>query len=205
MVFDKKEKVILQHYIDSFLNFSFDEFDVLGFLIFIRRHLNVVDHAYVREFADLVAHRERTKGKAMKSIASAIDNNYATEKNSKAVLGYCGVEENEWKKEWQNLFDMISISFSDRLIKEISICIFSLAQFTKYKDKNNHSGEIQLLIDCNNNLLLCTIDRERNSKCICFAKCGPFDFEKGFIDKEVVTYRENGILHLKMIDGTILL
>ena len=40
MAFDKKEQKILEHYKMLLENSLFDEYDILAFLIFLRRHLD---------------------------------------------------------------------------------------------------------------------------------------------------------------------
>ena len=58
---DDKAKKILEHYRKVIEDEDFDEYDILGFLIFIRSYLGE-NMNIIREFSDLVAHRERNKG-----------------------------------------------------------------------------------------------------------------------------------------------
>ena len=71
------------------------------------------------EFADLVAHREREKGKVMECIKNAIDNNYSYISNSKRIQGYCGINENDWKNEWIKFGNVFNILINDDILKEI--------------------------------------------------------------------------------------
>lgn len=91
------KKKMLEHYKNVIENRSFAEYDILGFLIFIRRHLNK-DNVYIREFADLIAHRARDRGIVVDCITASIENNYQTEKGSKKVIGYNGLHYEQWEK-----------------------------------------------------------------------------------------------------------
>ncbi len=70
---DRKEIEILNYYRNIIERKEFDEYDILGFLIFIRKHIEK-EYTYIAEFANLIAHRERAKGIVMRCISSAIDN-----------------------------------------------------------------------------------------------------------------------------------
>ena len=76
------KKKMLEHYKNVIENRSFAEYDILGFLIFIRRHLNK-DNVYIREFADLIAHRERDRGIVVDCITASI------EKRDICIEGVC--------------------------------------------------------------------------------------------------------------------
>ena len=65
-----KEQIILNHYKTIIEKRAFDEYDILGFLIFIRAW--VTNDGVIREFCDLIAHRERNQGRVMRCIEGAI-------------------------------------------------------------------------------------------------------------------------------------
>ena len=71
----------------------------------------------------------------MDCIRNAIDNNYLWIKNTNKIQGDTGINENDWKKEWNELGNEFNIIFDDNIIKEITLCIYSLAQKTAYIDK----------------------------------------------------------------------
>lgn len=54
------------------------------------------------------------------------------------VKGYHGIDEYSWKTEWEYLFTDLCMVLNDRLLKEISICIFSLAHGSEYIDVKGH-------------------------------------------------------------------
>ena len=204
---DLKEKKMLQHYRDIIENKSFDEYDILGFLIFIRRHI-VDKNSYIQEFADLVAHRERNRGIVIDCIRVAIANNYQTEDNGKKVIGYQGMNYDTWVNQWKEIGVDYNISLNEDIIKEITLCVFSLAQHTKYNDQKGNSGKMSLFQGKDNSLALTTSEDNPRSLFVCFAKFGNFNFVRklsaGFLRKPVETVRENGILRLLDEDGYIM-
>ena len=175
MILDDKEKVILNHYKEIIEKRNFDEYDILGFLIFIREKLDKGKFSIIPEFADLIAHRHRNKGMVMNNICIAIQNNYQRENNK--VKGYYGIKWETWLAEWKNLFLEFNIKFDKIIITEITLCIYSLAQNTTYNDGNGNIGKIELFIDnTTNSLCLCTTEGLVDSYYICFSKFGKFEY-----------------------------
>jgi len=208
MILDDKEKVILKHYKEIIENRKFDEYDILGFLIFIREKLNKGNFSIIPEFTDLIAHRHRNKGMVMNNICIAIQNNYQR-KNDK-VKGYQGIKWETWLAEWKKLFLESNIKCNKTIVTEITLCIYSLAQNTTYNDENGNIGKIELVIDNNtNSLCLCTTEGLADSFYICLSKFGRFNinkslFEFGFIKEVVETKRIEGKLILTCSKGIIL-
>ncbi len=164
---DEKAKVILQHYKNKIEEQLFDEYDILGFLIFVRSYIGLsADFKTINEFSNLIAHRKRDRGRVMESIEVAIKNNYEVAKGTKKIKGYNGIHYNEWEKEWYKLGEKFDIKFTPKIIKEVTICIFSIAQFTEYKS-GNYSGRIEILRS-ENSLHLVTTEGEPKSLFITF-------------------------------------
>lgn len=205
---NKKETVMMEHYRSIIEIQQFDEYDILGFLIFIRPYVSEEQYPYIKDFAHLVAHRGRNKGKVMECINNAISNNYEVEIGSKAVKGYHGMLYEDWINEWFSLGNELNISFSDEIIKEITICIFSLSQGTEYNDKFGHSGKIELIQGNDNSLALATTEGDKDSLFICFSKIAPLAFEEkymgGLVDEPVETVRVNSALRLRTSRGFII-
>lgn len=203
---DAKEAVMLRHYQKLFDNYSFDEYDILGFLMLIRRFIQS-GYTDILEFADLIAHRLRDRGKAMTCISTAIDNNYETF-GGKIVKGYHGIDEYSWKTEWEQLFTNLCMVLNDRLLKEITICIFSLAHGSEYIDVKGHHGYLVLGRGKNNTLALSTTEGNEDSLYVCFCLLRDINFpheRKDFHYKNPVeTERVNGKLRLKDKDGYII-
>lgn len=142
MDLDAKEKIMISHYSSVFTDYSFDEYDVLGFLIVARRLIRNNKYRNILEFADLIAHRERNRGQVFDAIKQAIDNQYETYDNNKTVKGYNGTTEDSWKNEWKMLFGELGILYNKRLMDEITLCICSLASGSVYKKNEQSFGKM---------------------------------------------------------------
>lgn len=204
MQFDKKEKHMLQHYNKLFDSFLFDEYDVLGFLMLIREHIrNANPYPCILEFADLIAHRERTRGQVLGAIKAAIDNNYETY-DGKRVKGYNGIKEARWKSEWKKLLAELNISVNKRLLDEMTICICSLANGSKYDDGIGHAGILYLEFS-KNKIALITTEGGSDSLHISFFVYSGLEFDVdrkyGFGKWITETIRENGILKMRDESG----
>lgn len=200
----EKEILILNHYRQIIENYDFDEYDLIGFLIFIRQEVKNNNFNGILEFCDLIAHRIRDRGRAMKSMRNAIENDYTTNYNTKSIRGYNGIAYNDWEKEWKKLFSLLNIKFTDRTILEISLCIISLAQNVQFKE----TGYFRIFQNNKNEISLCTTEGKDDSLFVVFFNAGPFAFEKnyreGIILEAVETVRVDGILKLKCNEEYIL-
>lgn len=208
-VMDKKEKLILKHYRVLIESNEFDEYDILGFLIFIRRHLNYNEYPNIREFSDLIAHRIRDRGRVNECIVVAIEGEYQTEKNSKIIRGYNGMDYKLWVNEWKNIGNIIDIKFSDEIIEDLTVCVFSLAQFTCYNDKEHRgSGRLELFIGKDGSLALATTEGNPRSLYICYSMFGNFttcrEISAGHLRNPVEAVRVNGKIRLKDSEGYII-
>lgn len=204
---DNKEKVMLEHYKRIIENREFDEYDILGFLIFVRRHIEI-DCNYIQEFADLIAHRERDRGIVISCISAAIDNEYRTKRDGKQITGYNGIKIETWNTQWKKLGKKLDIDFDEKVIEEITLCIFSLAQFTQYNDEKGHSEKIDIFQNRSGAISLTTSENRSDSLYIGFAKTGNYVFERelsaGHLVKPVETIRDHGKLRLRDEDGYII-
>ena len=200
---DKKYSLILNHYREIIENKIFDEYDVMGLLIFLRSYMDGKNCKYIREFADLVAHRKRDKGLINKAIGNAIDNHYQVTGQKGKIKDYHGISEKLWEREWKTLGDSFCFRFSDDIIAELTLCIYSLTQFSSYE-----KGQEVLFQSKDGELALVTKAAEDDSPFVCFAKYGPFQFAKeypaGYITEPVETVRENGRLRLRDKSGYII-
>lgn len=172
---DKKAKQILKHYKSVIENRLFNEYDFLGFLIFIRSYIQKRKCPGIYELCDLVAHRNRDRGIVMDCIEKAIANNYETLPNSKAIRGYQGIEKEQWESEWKRIGIMFQINISAQTTLEIMLCLFSLLQNTEYFS-NSGSGKIVLVQGKEGVLSLATTEGKSDSFYVCFSKYGPYSF-----------------------------
>lgn len=206
--FDDKEKLLLQRFRVMLEQRTFDEIDIAAFLILIRDHLNDKDVPYIREFGDLIAHRkERKKGIMHKSMENAIEKNYQVSRTG-AVVNYQGIKPAAWEEEWQKVAQLCKFTLTEPMLKEITACIYSLAQYTRFViqlGSTNYEGRAVLAIDDHNNLYLCTAEKKTSVFHIVFAKYGPYKItdqaKRPLIKEPVQTFRENGVLHLKTASG----
>ena len=206
MRFDKIEQKILEHYKTLLENSLFDEYDILAFLIFLRRHLDKNRYPYLHDFADLIAHRGRDRGIAMDAIRGAIQNGYTLVQGQKKIEGYHGIDQKKWKQEWIGLASKFGFTINEKIIAEATMCIFSLAQFTTYSD-GQYQANMELFQSNDHCLLLTTTEGNLSSVYVCFAKYGPFQFTKEYpgrhITDPVEAVREGSVLRLKDKTGYI--
>lgn len=202
---DDKAKLILKSYKFKLEEFRFDELDILGFLIFIRQYITEQYFPAVQEFCDLIAHRNRDRGRAMRSIEKAYNNNFDVNEEGK-VKGSEGIYAKDWRDEWIRLFSKFGIEFSDAILKELTLCIISLAQETEYQSSIG-SGNLVVFIDDENNIDLCYRINSPNSLYVTFLKSGRWllsdDCPKGDIQTPIITVRKNRQLRVKCEDQFI--
>ena len=109
---DNKEKKLLETFKEKFKNNSFEETDMYGFLILIRKNIknNRYLYKYIIEFCDLVAHRERNRGIIMDNITQMIEKRYYINKEG-VISGFCSIDKEEWIKEWKILSRNYNVYF----------------------------------------------------------------------------------------------
>ncbi len=210
---DLKEKYLLKCYKEKIENNNFTEIDIYGFLILMRNYIYETNLLYIKEFADLIAHRQRNQGLIKESIKNAIDNEYEMIINNgkDIIMGYNGIINTEWDSEWKKLAKDNHMKISNKTLKEITLCIYSLAQKTKYyeedkKKKNKlgkQLGKVVLIADeINDAICLATTENNRHSLYICFAVYEGYKISKSYnindISSKSVSYtvRKNGVLKL---------
>lgn len=148
----------------------------------------------------MIAHRERDRGKIMKCITTAIKNNYETKDNSNEVKGYNGIKWCEWCKVWDMIGNDLAITFSDVVLQEITLCIFSLLQDTIYRS-NGYWGTIKLFQSSDGQISMCTTEGLPHSLFVCFMVlegiAGHNQQFAGVISEPVETCRIDGALRLR--------
>lgn len=185
---NKKEELNLNKFRRIIEKRKFDEYDIMAFLITIRAYLKKGDTPLIYDFADGIAHRKRDRGNAFESIMNSAQNKYVISEYGK-VEKYNGMDYEGWKNEWNIISKLFDIKITPIIISEITLCIFSIFQFTEFEynegqiKKNPEykvfKGIFELLIDENSNLHLTTLE----SKAICFGRLDDVEVEEKFKSK----------------------
>ena len=189
---DEKAQQIFERLCNKVVNGEFDEDDIYEFYIFIRSYLKSFKGKYkwIREWGDLIAHRERNEGAVLRNMKNAISNGYAVIEGTNQIKGYHGMEEGELEKEFSDLFREAGYAVSVQALKEIKLCTFSIANFSRYKisDKPGRTGQVRL-VQTQSGLALCSHAGERDDFYIGLSILkGNYidkDFPCGFIDKPI--------------------
>lgn len=195
---DEKAQQIFERLCNKVVNGEFDEDDIYEFYIFIRSYLKSFKGKYkwIREWGDLIAHRERNEGAVLRNMKNAISNGYAVIEGTNQIKGYHGMEEGELEKEFSDLFREAGYAVSVQALKEIKLCTFSIANFSRYKisDKPGRTGQVRL-VQTQSGLALCSHAGERDDFYIGLSSLkGNYidkDFPCGFIDKPIEVRRKN--------------
>ena len=205
-----KELNNLEHYKYLIENRKFDEYDIMGFLVLIREHINQKKNPMIYDIANGTAHRKRNKGKIYDSMYYAVLNNYSTNKEGH-VEGYHGIFNDEWKIECSNLSQQFHIKITHIISIELAICMFSIVHRSEYQTNSKSinkeisiKGSIEMLTN-KDNLSILTSD-DINKITVCFMKIDNVEiFKKDFFIMNVVeTYRKKGFLYLKSGNEDIL-
>lgn len=207
---NEKEVKSLKHYKYIIENRKFDEYDIMGFLMLIREHLNKKKNPIIYDIADGTAHRNRNKGELYDSMYNAALNNYLVNDDNH-VEGYNGILENKWKQECLNLTKQFNIKITPIISIELAVCMFSIIHRSKF-ETNRKSFNKDINIKCSiemvtdeDSLAILTSDDIKNIT-VCFMKIENIEIIKKneFIWNPVETYRKNGFLFLRSDDADIL-
>ena len=112
------------------------------------------------------------------------------------IKGYHGMEEGELEKEFSDLFREAGYTVSMQALKEIKLCTFSIANFSRYKisDKPGRTGQVRL-VQTQNGLALCSYAGGKDDLYIGLSILkGNYikkDFPGGVIDRPVEIRRKN--------------
>ncbi len=145
MNFDSKENQLVKAMALKLLRQTFEETDILGFLILMRRHLDKGSYPVLHDLGDFVAHRERNRGNTVDSagaLRSAFEysnpdllfsHKEATFRASKPEYIYNG----QIQAELNHLFNELGYTGTKaEVLDEITLYIFSILQQVKFKDGN---------------------------------------------------------------------
>lgn len=204
-MYTKKETMVLQYYDKMFIERHFDEFDMIGFFIFIRSFIDKGDYADIYTICDTVAHRERDNGPIHDGVCGVIENNYQTITQCKKELkGARGIKTNSWNRQWYRLAQKLDLHISDEVINDISLCVVSMLQDTRIIENGNIIADLQIIATADGVGLGWT-EGNKDSFYVWYFNCHLFRISNlcnGIIEKAVYTIREGDILRLVCQDGT---
>ena len=140
------------------------------------------------------------------NIKNCIINNYQKSNGAK-VKDYTSFSIKSWNNQLKQLMNIFDIKTNKIIIKELTVCIFSIFQNLILKDKNdNILGEIVMLANhtCNE-IYLCTSEIDNDFSMVCFIKQNNIIISQELL--EIMKYspaeaiREDRILKLKNRKG----
>ena len=146
--------------------------------------------------------QEIHKAPGSRKVEIPISEKYMLTINEAAAYISIGVKklrrmaEGELEKEFSDLFREAGYAVSVQALKEIKLCTFSIANFSRYKisDKPGRTGQVRL-VQTQSGLALCSHAGERDDFYIGLSILkGNYidkDFPCGFIDKPIEVRRKN--------------
>lgn len=194
---DEKAKVMLAYYRELIETEKFDEYSIYGFLIFIRSYIQKAEYPALYEFCDMIAHRERDRGRAYDSIVNAKKNHYVSDMKTKHVLGYNGIFYNEWVDDLEKVGREFNIQMTETAMRDIVLCILVMAQYCKFRNE----ARFELFQFLDGSIGLTTTEGQSDSYFVLFCKVGPFQFlyqyAAGHINEPIEALRIDGKIRLK--------
>ena len=165
---DAKERQMLNFYYDKMRSEIFDEKDIYVFFILIRRFTEsdwftsrFHKENWIREIGDLIAHRERRKGKIYNSLKAVrkIDMYH-----SGKVPNCEGLQANEFCEMLNFLLEQLGYErLCDRIMTDVLLCVYSVLQLSQYVEINKKLKTVigrVIIIIFENELCLATDDTE---------------------------------------------
>lgn len=193
---------MIKHYTELFNNRKFDEYDVAGFLILIRNDGIMKNEPFIYDFANIVAHRARTRGAAYTAMSTAIRNNFKLDENGK-VEGFSGPGYEDLIKETKKLSEKYNFNAEKDFCREFVLCLMFIAQNVTCEYNNQIICELQLFQTKNNNIALVAMGKD-NSVCYSLYE-SKIDFENryswGLINGAVEAVRIEDKLELRFCEN----
>lgn len=206
-----KKLLSLNHFKNLIESDSFNEYDILAFLIFIRNTIvpSNDEYSYIRDFCDWIAHSNRDRGVAYTAIKGAMDNSignrYVITEDGK-VLGYTGIPEKVLFNQWKELLDELLIETTEAIVRHLIICTFSLVQDSCIHNKEGMNTDVELIITKDGqDISLNTHEHKQDIQTVVFARIHGIETNTDIIGKVIEVIRnEDGILTIVDKDKRVL-
>ena len=199
----KKMEGVIAHFVKAFNEKTFDEYDVMGFILTIRNDKLKEEQPFLYDFANIVAHRTRTEGIAFNAMKKAIDNGFKLNSKGK-VLYYNGPSYNCLTKEIKEMAAKYRIDADKRFIKEFILCLIVIAQHTVCEDeKHNNICTLEIFRTKDEKLALVTVG---NNASVCYLLCDSKiilskHYEAGHITEAIEVLRVGGCLEIHVCES----
>jgi hypothetical protein len=147
---DSKEKALVKEIRSKIIRNKYDETDILGLLILLREHSSL--GSATREFADFVAHREKSKGTIHNYLVDGIEkvhrvlNKQLDKQAMDRPLGFGSVySSTDLKDSLNHVLSMIGVANVDSYeTNDILLCIMCLLQDVRIVQRNVVIGVLEL-------------------------------------------------------------
>jgi len=120
----------LKYYKKIFEEDIFSEYDVKGFLIFLRKY-KYIEKSILKDFANAVAHSEFESGKIVDSALKAFVNGVKI--NDGKVVDYHGFTEEDIVKEVEDIFEKINYNCNEKIVHEVVFCLYFIINDMSFK------------------------------------------------------------------------
>lgn len=199
----KKTEGVIAHFVKAFNEKSFDEYDVMGFILTIRNDKLKKEQPFLYDFANIVAHRTRTEGIALNAMKKAIDNGFKLNSKGK-VLYYNGPSYNCLTKEIKEIAAKYGIDADKCFIKEFILCLMVIAQHTVCEDENhNNICTLEIFRTKDEKLALVTVG---DNASVCYLLCDSKiniskNYEAGHITEAIEVLRVGSYLEVRVCES----
>ncbi len=131
---DAKERWIIEKLHAKIIQGTYDEIDILAFLITLRE--SVRKGSLIREFGDFIAHRSRDRGilkEYLERLRHLLQNPMKSNSSIEEVAVYSVYD---IQRSLNDLLASIGLSpFGEEIANQVTVCLISLLQFVKVRTK----------------------------------------------------------------------
>ena len=198
----EKRDGILYHYIRRFQGMTFDEYDVMGFLIAIRDANLRNNQPELYDFSNIIAHRDRDRGIAVDSMSEAIKNDFCQNANGE-VLGFNGPKYNKLRNQIEQIGIQYQFITSEVFINDFILCLMSIAQHVVCEQGGNEVCKLELFQKKDHTMALVAIGEKASVCYLCNQRACDFEhkYPGGYIQDAIEMIRIEGNLKAYFCDS----